>query len=170
MVSWDYFPNKQVLPGTQPRLQAQVHRGNFLISRANAAKLVARAVLVLDEPKNLMMSDETVRLRLRSDYDHRFVWLANSNAAYARSYYSANATGVSSSMKNVSRTVIPQLPIPLPPLAEQRRIVAKVDTLIELCARLEDSLASADTTRCDLLESLLYEVLQPDGAALEAAQ
>jgi len=49
--------------------------------------------------------------------------------------------------------------IPLPPLAEQHRIVAKVDALMALCDRLEASLTTATTTRSRLLESLLHEAL-----------
>ena len=49
--------------------------------------------------------------------------------------------------------------IPLPPLAEQHRIVAKVDELMALCDRLEASLAAADTTRRRLLDALLSEAL-----------
>lgn len=173
-VSWDYFDpeaNKQVLPRTEPRLQAQVHKGDFLISRANTAELVARAVLVLDEPRNLMMSDKIVRLRLATECDHRFAWLVNNNANYAREHYASNATGVSPSMKNVSRAVILNLPIPLPPLAEQHRIVAKVDALMALCDRLEAALTTADTTRARLLEALLYEALEPTAEAVtEAAE
>jgi type I restriction enzyme S subunit len=61
--------------------------------------------------------------------------------------------------------------VPLPPLAEQRRIVAKVDELMALCDRLEASLATADETRRRLLESLLAEALAPDAEReLEAAE
>jgi type I restriction enzyme S subunit len=51
------------------------------------------------------------------------------------------------------------LPIPLPPLAEQHRIVAKVDELMALCDRLEASLTTSDQTRRQLLEATLTEAL-----------
>ncbi|QTQ83978.1 restriction endonuclease subunit S [Agrobacterium tumefaciens] len=56
---------------------------------------------------------------------------------------------------------IRSLSIPLPPLAEQHRIVAKVDELMALCDQLETSLTSADETRKQLLDALLAEALAP---------
>jgi type I restriction enzyme S subunit len=173
-VSWDKFrawENKQVLPGTQPRLQAEVKQGDFLISRANTAELIARAVLVDEPPFKLMMSDKIVRLRLSADINHRFVWIVNNYADFAREHYVRHASGVSPSMKNVSRDVILSLPFPLPPLAEQHRIVAKVDVLMALCDRLETSLTAAADIRRRLLDALLAEALAPvDARELEAAE
>ena len=51
--------------------------------------------------------------------------------------------------------------IPIPPLAEQHRIVAKVEELLTLCDRLEESLATVSDTRRHLLEALLHETLEP---------
>lgn len=51
--------------------------------------------------------------------------------------------------------------VPLPPLAEQHRIVAKADELMALCDQLEASLTSADETRKKLLDALLTEALAP---------
>ena len=51
------------------------------------------------------------------------------------------------------------LPFPLPPLAEQHRIVAKVNELLALCGQLETALTTADATRARLLEALLHEAL-----------
>ena len=60
---------------------------------------------------------------------------------------------------------------PLPPLAEQHRIVAKIEELMALCDRLEASLATADDTRRCLLEALLAEALAPAYAReFEAAE
>ncbi len=62
-------------------------------------------------------------------------------------------------------------PFPLPPLAEQHRIVAKVDELMALCDRLEASLGTADDTRRRLLEALLAEALAPaEASQREAAE
>jgi type I restriction enzyme, S subunit len=61
--------------------------------------------------------------------------------------------------------------IPLPPLAEQHRIVAKVDALMALCDQLEVSLTATAATRRRLLDALLAEALAPtDDRELEAAE
>jgi type I restriction enzyme S subunit len=61
--------------------------------------------------------------------------------------------------------------IPVPPLYEQGRIVAKVNELMALCDRLESSLTTADDTRRRLLEALLAEALAPEeDRGLEAAE
>lgn len=60
---------------------------------------------------------------------------------------------------------------PLPPLAEQHRIVAKVDALMALCDRLEASLDQTAATRRRLLDALLSQALAPaDARGLEAAE
>lgn len=49
--------------------------------------------------------------------------------------------------------------LPIPPLAEQERIVAKVDELMALCDQLEFSLTTSETTRSRLLDALLHKAL-----------
>jgi type I restriction enzyme, S subunit len=59
--------------------------------------------------------------------------------------------------------------IPLPPLAEQYRIVAKVDELMALCNRLEESLAAGNDTRRCLLDALIAGALAPGEMQQQAA-
>jgi type I restriction enzyme S subunit len=60
---------------------------------------------------------------------------------------------------NVNGTALKNMLIPLPPLAEQHRIVTKVDELMALCDRVEASLATGEDTRRRLLEALLAGAL-----------
>jgi len=49
--------------------------------------------------------------------------------------------------------------IPLPPLEEQKRIVAKVDQLMALCDELEAGLVQAQTDGGKLMEAVVHHVL-----------
>jgi type I restriction enzyme S subunit len=62
---------------------------------------------------------------------------------------------------NISLTNAREFPIPVPPLAEQSRIVAKVDELMALCDQLEDQLNTTQTESRRLLEAVLHEALAP---------
>ena len=61
--------------------------------------------------------------------------------------------------KRVPTEYFANSPFPLPPLAEQRRIVARVNELTALCDRLEASLTIGEDTRCRLLHACCYEAL-----------
>jgi type I restriction enzyme, S subunit len=129
--------------------------------------LVAKCVIVESQPDRLILSDKIVRLYITEHCDRRFLSFVNNHAGYARSYYVSEASGTSQSMKNVSRPVIYGLPIPLPPLAEQHRIVAKVDELMALGDQLEAQLTKTEADGHRLLEAVLHEALNPP---LEATQ
>lgn len=159
-VSWgSYRPeeNKALPPNLEARPEHEVINGDFLVSRANTAELVARSVVVEETPNRLMLSDKIVRLRLTVLCARRYVNLANS-APLARSYYSQVAGGTSSSMKNVSREQILNLPIALPPLAEQQRIVDKVDQLMLLCDMLKRQINFANEKQTTLLNAVIAQV------------
>ncbi len=74
-------------------------------------------------------------------------------------------------MRNIGQGRIRQIRIPLPPLAEQHRIVAKVDALMAPCDRLEASLTVTAASRRRLLDALLAEALaSTDERELKAAE
>ncbi|MBK9234624.1 MAG: restriction endonuclease subunit S [Rhodoferax sp.] len=166
-VSWGAFDanaNKELPADLTPRPEYEVQGGDFLLSRANTEELVARSVVVGTAEPKLMLSDKIIRLEVSSLTNRDFLNLCN-NANHARVHYIANASGTSSSMKNVSREVVLRTPVPLPPLAEQSRIVTRVAQLRRLCADLRQRLAASQSTQAHLAEALVQEVaLEPQKA------
>ena len=61
------------------------------------------------------------------------------------------------------------IPVALPPLAEQHRIVAKVDEMTALCDKLETSLATIEDIRSRVLDAILHEALEPAANMKQAA-
>lgn len=62
--------------------------------------------------------------------------------------------------KRLPKDFVEANPFPLPPLAEQHRIVAKVDELMALCDRLEAQQAEAKSAHAQLVQALLDSLTQ----------
>jgi type I restriction enzyme, S subunit len=147
-----------------------LREGDLLFQRGNTREYVGIAAIYNGPPRTFLFPDLIMRVKLSDLLDLRFVHLATISPP-ARAYFAANASGASATMPKINQTTLVSLPIPLPPVADQRRIVAKVDELMALCDRLEASLVTADDTRGRLLEALLAEALAPaDARELEAAE
>lgn len=58
-----------------------------------------------------------------------------------------DSLGTGTTFKAISRKLLEPFPLPLPPLAEQHRIVAKVDELMRLIDRLETARSSREAAR-----------------------
>lgn len=161
-VTWGEFrpgENKELPSNLTPRPEYEVHPSDFLISRANTSELVARSVVVpKGAPTKLMMSDKIIRFVFSGQVEPLYINLFN-NSPFARSYYLSVAGGTSSSMKNVSRAQIQALAVPLPPRAEQTRIVQKVDELTALCDQLKERINQASETHCQLAEAVVENAL-----------
>lgn len=75
------------------------------------------------------------------------------SSTYAFDYASRIATGIA--QKTVPLTGLRKMAIPIPPLAEQHRIVAKVEELMALCDKLEEQQLDHNATHQTLVETLL---------------
>lgn len=62
----------------------------------------------------------------------------------------------------LNRKSLSNLLVPLPPVAEQDRIISRVDELMALCDRLEELLVTMEDTRRRMLDAMLHEALEPD--------
>jgi len=61
----------------------------------------------------------------------------------------------------VNMATVRGYPIPIPPLAEQHRIVTRVDELMAICDQLESQLATTEVDSSRFLEAVLQEAMTP---------
>lgn len=152
-VTWGTFneqESKTLFDSSHLKPEEKIQLGDFLISRANTLELVGSCVLVKQLSKNLYLSDKVLRLVLA---DESKPWLLTClRTQNGRKQIESLATGNQLSMRNISQQALKEIRIPLPPLAEQTRIAAKLDEL----------LAQVDTlkARIDSIPALLKRFRQ----------
>lgn len=132
--------------------------GDLLFQRGNAREYVGMAAYYRGEANIFLYPDLMMKVRLSSHVDLAFGHLC-AISGYSRDYFSSKASGSQETMPKINQRVLRQLPIPLPPLAEQHRIVAKVDELMNLCEQLEVHLSANQTNQSMLLEATLCDAL-----------
>jgi type I restriction enzyme, S subunit len=138
--------------------------GDLLVSKDGT---IGKTAFVPPELAGGNITQHVLRFPICELVDRHFIRLAI-DAPFCQSWMDGETKGVA--LQGVNVGDFRRMPIPLPPLAEQHRIVAKVDELIALCDQLEANLSTADTTRRRLLEALLHEALAPAAGTQEAAE
>ncbi|AHB04260.1 type I restriction-modification methylase S subunit [Pandoraea pnomenusa 3kgm] len=125
----------------EPRPELSLKAGDVLVSRANTRELVGNcAVIDKDYPK-LMVCDKLYRLLV----DSKKVlpeFLAKLISVHGRRAVEIEANGASSSMVNISQSVILDLAVAVPPVSQQEEILrgirsstSKIDGVIEKSER-----------------------------------
>jgi type I restriction enzyme S subunit len=166
----------QVILGGQKKVPAEIDdlpdlflkQLDLLYNRTNSAELVGKTGIYMGEDDAYTFASYLIRIRLlNSETNPIYVNLAM-NAPYFRATQIVPELQQQCGQANVNGTKLRNMLIALPPLAEQNRIVAKVNDLMQLCDHLENSLTTAQTETGRLLESVLNRALSSD--AIRALQ
>lgn len=116
-------------------------------------------VCLNDIEESFALAQRVICLQPYGDVETRFFMLALMSELM-QSLIIVHATGTTA--KGIKTAKLKPLPIPVPPLAEQQRIVAKVDELMALCDQLEAALRVGRATRSCLLNALIADALEPN--------
>ena len=154
--------NEKRIPDTSEELPAlYLRKFDLLYNRTNSAELVGKTGIYLDENDTTTFASYLIRLRPSLTSSNPQFLNTAMNTTQFRETQILPLIKKQTGQANVNGTALKNMLIPLPPLAEQHRIVAKVDELMALCDRLEASLTTSDQTRTRLLEATLTEALSP---------
>ena len=139
--------NKELPNDIEPRIEYEIRAGDILISRANTKELLGSAALVSDSVRShLLLCDKLYRLISNKTLINEFFILFLRSFA-TRPHYEKEATGASGSMQNIGQDTVKNLPLTVPPIAEQREIVAyleektgRIDRMVALNQQAIDKL------------------------------
>lgn len=131
--------------------------GDILVQRGNTLEYVGVPAVYRGGPNHFIYPDLMMKLRVSSEIDTNFVYLAMSSDP-SRDFLRSRASGTSGTMPKINQTTLKSLPIPIPPLAEQHRIVAKIDQLMALCDYLDQQIDAAASKQTTLLNAVMAQV------------
>jgi type I restriction enzyme S subunit len=130
--------------------------GTLLVAMYGQGKTRGQVTeLLIDATTNQACA--AIVLRLPEPAHRRYIKLY-----FEKMYDEIRELSAGGAQPNLNVGKIKSTAIPLPPLAEQARIVARVGELMTLCDQLEAALASAGEHRRRLLEVAIHETLNGD--------
>jgi type I restriction enzyme S subunit len=154
-VDWSTVPGCAIEPGLVD--QYKLHRGDILIARTGGT--IGKTFLVRNAPVTAVFASYLIRVQGTGDvFDEFLKAFLESSLYWTQLRDGTRGTG----QPNVNGQTLGRLTLALPPLAEQHRIVAKVDELMALCDRLEAARAEREATRDRLAAASLARLNAPD--------
>ena len=112
-----------------------LRHGDILIQRSNSQEFVGTACVYDGKDEEYIYPDLMMRIHLMPNISTSYV-LAVLKSPFIRGYYRRNAAGTSESMPKINQAIVRKTLMPLPPFAEQERIVAKIEEMLPLCEHL----------------------------------
>ncbi|MBP2657696.1 MAG: restriction endonuclease subunit [Firmicutes bacterium] len=108
---------------------------DLLIQRSNSREYVGTSCIYDGLDNEFIYPDLIMRMKI-----HPIILVEYINyvlkSPFSRKYFKENATGTSESMPKINQNVVSNAIIPLPPLEEQKRIVAKIEELLPYIKQL----------------------------------
>jgi type I restriction enzyme S subunit len=141
-----------------------LENGDVVIARTGGT--IGKSFLVSGLTDNAVFASYLIRVQRLEQSFPPYTKLFLGSQHYWRQLL-ANSMGTG--QPNVNGTALKSLSVPLPPIPEQHRIVAKVDELMALCDRMEAEQADAETAHATLVQTLLGTLSQSRDAAELAA-
>lgn len=138
-------------------IKNKIEIGDLIFCRASGSKGLAGLCCIVEFlTLNLLLSDKTIRVNLSDFVLPKLVNLYNKSLSSMK-YRISLSTQKSTSMNNITRSEMLEEPFPLPPLAEQKAIVEKVDYLMKQIEELEAQIKHRKQLAEELMQTVLRE-------------
>ncbi|WP_048194442.1 restriction endonuclease subunit S [Methanococcoides methylutens] len=139
--------------------QYGLEKGDLLVNRVNSRELVGKAGVFEDIQEPCIFESKNIRVRLmeRTALQHYVNFLFQTSNV--RKVFEGDAKQTCG-QASINQPQIANIPLPLPPIEEQRRIVSKVNQLIELCDQLEAKVKQTQSAGELMVEAVASNLLE----------
>lgn len=146
-------------------LKLELQPGDVLFNRTNSPELVGKSA-VFEAHERMTFASYLIRVRLTARCDPRWAVLAINGPA-GRAYV-AQVRTQQVGQANVNGTKLASMPIPLPALDEQRRIVAEVEQRLSVIHAMQASIETAQRRSAVLRRAVLERAFRGELAPQDA--
>ena len=158
------YSDLKYLPEHNPDVQTTLlNHGDLLFNRTNSAELVGKSAVYKDNHPSACFASYLIRVSFSDEFSSDYA-CACINSQYGRSFI-GRVKSQQVGQANVNGSKLASMPLPLPPLAEQQRIVAEVERRLSVIQQAEAtvtaSLARADRLRQSILKQAFSGQLVP---------
>ncbi|NCY20820.1 restriction endonuclease subunit S [bacterium] len=150
-VDWSSVPGCEIAKDEVP--QYQLERGDILVARTGGT--VGKTYLVQDVPVVAVFASYLIRIQGGTAFFDRYLKLFLESPTY---WVQLEVGARGAAQPNVNGQTLGRMVVSVPPLAEQRRIVAKVEQLMALVDALEIQLAASRDKGQKLLEAVVNKL------------
>ncbi len=134
-------------------------KNDILIQRSNSLDYVGVSAIYDDEDNQFIYPDLMMKIQMMQNVSIEFSYLLLSSPM-TREYYRSLAKGAQKSMPKINQGVVLNTLFPLPPLAEQKAIVEKVDRLMNIIDQLEQQIKHRKQLAENLMQTVLREAFE----------
>ena len=152
---------KRLYEEIEPESKYWLEPGDVLVQRANSLEYLGATAIYDGNPGAYIYPDMMMRIRINDPVIRHWIWRFF-NCSKCRTYFRSKATGTAGNMPKINGKTLKGTPIPLPPVHEQRRIVAKIEALQERSGRAREALEAIPPLLEKFRQSVLASAFRGD--------
>lgn len=133
--------------------------GDVLIERSNSPEYVGICAIYDGKDNEFIYPDLLMKFRVNELLSTKLIHKILISS-FSRKYFMSKAKGAQKTMPKINQETVLNAMIPLPPLAEQKEIVAKVESLLAKVAELEEQISQRKEYADKLMKSILKDAFE----------
>lgn len=134
--------------------------GDILIERSNSPEYVGICAIYDGKDNEFIYPDLLMKFRVNELLSTKLIHKILISP-FSRKYFMSKAKGAQKTMPKINQETVVNAMIPLPPLAEQKEIVAKVESLLAKVAELENQIQECKKLSGLLMQTVLKNTFAP---------